>query len=470
MERSTGYAMAVARALQHRAANVNVPGPASMPGGERAEWVWLLHDDSEPAPDALEQLLRGAAETRAAAVLGPKVKDWADRQVVLETGVTIDTAGRRITGIEPREVDQGQHDGDRDALAVGSAGMLVRRDVWDDVGGFDTGMALFREDVDFCWRVHAAGYRVRVITDAVVYHVEASARRRRPISIARRPRPARPAQRDADAARQPPRAADAGRRPRATLLSRCCARCSSWSPSGWRRAWTSWPPWAPCSAIRSGCWPCAATGRRAGVRPTAGCARDLPPGRSLRRIAEFAAASLAKSGQVDTAGLASRDRRSRRGRLPADRHRPGAAHPDPPRRAAVLRADRDRPGRRAVAVRLRPARRRRAGARLGRRVRPLARVSAGLPPGRGRLRRQRSSLPGHRRRARHGARRQALARGGRDPARLRAAGGNLRVPGRAAGHPFHAVSGSGRRRHMRCCPSPWAQSPPAGSAPPWSSS
>ena len=159
-----------------------------MPGGDRVEWVWLLHDDCEPAPDALEQLLRGAAETRSAAVLGPKIKDWADRQVILEAGITIDTVGRRITGIEPREVDQGQHDGDRDCLAVGSAGMLIRRDVWDSVGGFDPAMALFREDVDFCWRVHAAGYRVRVITDAVVYHVEASARRRRPISVARRPR------------------------------------------------------------------------------------------------------------------------------------------------------------------------------------------------------------------------------------------------------------------------------------------
>jgi GT2 family glycosyltransferase len=168
MDRGTGYSVAVHRALQHRAANVKVPGAAGPPGGDRAEWVWLLHDDSEPAPDALEQLLRGAAETRSAAVLGPKVKDWADRRVILEAGITVDTVGRRITGVEPREVDQGQHDGDRDCLAVGSAGMLVRRDVWDSVGGFDTGMALFREDVDFCWRVHEAGHRVRVITDAVL--------------------------------------------------------------------------------------------------------------------------------------------------------------------------------------------------------------------------------------------------------------------------------------------------------------
>ena len=120
-------------------------------------------------------------------MLGPKVMDWADRQVILEAGVTIDTAGRRITGIEPREVDQGQHDGDRDCLAVSSPGMLVRRDVWDEVGGFDTSMTLFREDVDLCWRVHAAGYRVRAITDAVTYHLEAAARHRRPVSVPRHP-------------------------------------------------------------------------------------------------------------------------------------------------------------------------------------------------------------------------------------------------------------------------------------------
>jgi GT2 family glycosyltransferase len=186
MDRTTGYGSAVAKALQHKAANVSVPGRPAQGREERVEWIWLLHDDCEPAPDALEQLLRGAAETPNAAVLGPKVMDWSDRDVILEAGVTIDTVGRRITGIEPREVDQGQHDGDRDTLAVGSAGMLVRRDVWDQIRGFDTSMGLFREDIDFCWRVHADGSRVRVITDAVVFHAQAMSRRRRAVSVGRR--------------------------------------------------------------------------------------------------------------------------------------------------------------------------------------------------------------------------------------------------------------------------------------------
>jgi len=57
--------------------------------------------------------------------------------------------------------------------------MLVRRDVWEQVGGFDPAMGLFMDDVDFCWRVHAAGYRVRVITDAIVYHAQAATKHRR---------------------------------------------------------------------------------------------------------------------------------------------------------------------------------------------------------------------------------------------------------------------------------------------------
>ncbi len=175
MEPESGFGAAVAHALQHPAAHT--PAPASGPDQDPpTEWVWLLHDDCEPAPDALEQLLRAAGRSRSAAVLGPKLRDFSNRRVLREVGITTDRAGRRLTGIEPGEIDQGQHDGTRVVLAISSAGMLIRRDVWDQVGGFDPNLPLFRDDIDFCWRVHAAGYEVRVVSDAVVYHRELSAR------------------------------------------------------------------------------------------------------------------------------------------------------------------------------------------------------------------------------------------------------------------------------------------------------
>jgi GT2 family glycosyltransferase len=301
MDRRTGYGHAVSQALRHRGANTNVPGPAGLAQGERAEWVWLLHDDCEPAADALEQLLRGAAEARSAAVLGPKVMDWSDRRVLLEAGVTIDTAGRRITGIEPREVDQGQHDGDRDVLAVSSAGMLVRRDVWDQVGGFDPAMPLFRDDVDFCWRVHAAGHRVRVITDAVVYHLEASARNRRSPSAA--PRPRRADRHNALLtllANLPlPKAAAA----LAGNLVLSILRTLFFLLA--KRPHAALDEFAAVSSVISHPFQLVAARRRRARGRRAAYSRlrsDLPRGRSFRRLAEFAASVFYTSTQIDTAG------------------------------------------------------------------------------------------------------------------------------------------------------------------------
>ena len=176
MPRSTGYGAAVATALRHA---VRLRAGADGLDPRRVEWIWLLHDDCEPAPDALEKLLRAAGRDRAVAVVGPKVLDGQDRRTLREVGVAIDRTGRRVTGIDPGEIDQGQHDHKRVVLAVGSAGMLVRRDVWDHLGGFDPNLKLFRDDVDFCWRVQGAGFRVQVATDAILYHWELALRRRR---------------------------------------------------------------------------------------------------------------------------------------------------------------------------------------------------------------------------------------------------------------------------------------------------
>jgi GT2 family glycosyltransferase len=180
MERTAGYGEAVEVALRHATRRRS---GLTDPGLPRVEWIWLLHDDCEPAPDALEQLLRAAGKDRAVVVVGPKVLDGQDRRTLREVGVSIDRAGRRVTGIDPGEIDQGQHDHKRAVLAVGSAGLLVRRDVWTRLGGFDPNLKLFRDDVDFCWRVQAAGLRVHVVPDAVLYHRELSARRRRPVAV-----------------------------------------------------------------------------------------------------------------------------------------------------------------------------------------------------------------------------------------------------------------------------------------------
>lgn len=175
-ERSIGFGDAVRAALDA------TPHFETDSAGDE-EWLWILHDDCAPAKDALEKLIAAVSDRPQIALAGPKLRGWHDRKHLLELGVSIATNGARWTGLEYREQDQGQHDDERDVLAVSTAAMLVRRDVFEELGGFDPNLSLFRDDVDFGWRVRTAGYGVIAVPEAVAFHGEAAANERRSIDV-----------------------------------------------------------------------------------------------------------------------------------------------------------------------------------------------------------------------------------------------------------------------------------------------
>ncbi len=143
------------------------------------EWVWLLPHDAAPAPDALEQLLLGVETAPSVGVAGCKQVAWDDDQRLLDVGFTASPLGLRVTGVDRGEVDQGQHDARSDVLAVSGAGMLVRRDVWEELGGLDPALdPAVAGDLDLCRRAHLAGRRVVVVPSAVVARATARPSRR----------------------------------------------------------------------------------------------------------------------------------------------------------------------------------------------------------------------------------------------------------------------------------------------------
>jgi GT2 family glycosyltransferase len=48
--------------------------------------------------------------------------------------------------------------------------LIVRRDVFNEVGGFDEDYFLLREETDLCWRIRLRGYKVVFIPNSIVYH------------------------------------------------------------------------------------------------------------------------------------------------------------------------------------------------------------------------------------------------------------------------------------------------------------
>jgi GT2 family glycosyltransferase len=196
--------------------------------GDPGRWIWLLHDDCAPEPDCLGVLLTSADLSRSAGLLGPLALDWNDPRVVVEVGLSTDASGHRQTGVGPTELDwsrlesrvdarsaeddiEGDIDGDGDGLepveaepseserserersrhghgergtfeqstevlAVSSAGALIRREVWDELGGYDPALPLLRDDVDFGWRVNRSGRVALCVPAARLRHARALSR------------------------------------------------------------------------------------------------------------------------------------------------------------------------------------------------------------------------------------------------------------------------------------------------------
>ena len=145
---------------------------------EGATFLLLCHDDVVLDARAVRVLVEEAYRSNAG-IVGPKLVSADDPKVLLEVGRAIDRFGAPYTGIEPGEVDQEQHDGVRDVFYVTTATMLVRTDLFAELGGFDPATFPGSEDLDLCWRARLAGARVLIAPDARVAHREAAEERAR---------------------------------------------------------------------------------------------------------------------------------------------------------------------------------------------------------------------------------------------------------------------------------------------------
>ena len=134
-------------------------------------WYWLLHEGSVPEPNALEQLLAAADLSPSVALLGPKQVDPTSPKKIVQMGLTLTKAGA-IFSLVDGELDQAQHDSLDDVLAIGTAGALIRSDLYRRLQGFDRHAPNLASEIDFSVRARLSGYRVVVVPSARVSHAE----------------------------------------------------------------------------------------------------------------------------------------------------------------------------------------------------------------------------------------------------------------------------------------------------------
>jgi hypothetical protein len=134
---------------------------------ETAAYVWIVHGDARPRPDALAALI-DEAERNDAAVAGSKILTFGGE--LTSVGWATDVFGEPFSGLDPGELDLEQYDVVREVAFVSSVSLLVRRDLYRGLGGLDPRLPAQAAGLDFCQRARVAGARVIVVPSSEVFH------------------------------------------------------------------------------------------------------------------------------------------------------------------------------------------------------------------------------------------------------------------------------------------------------------
>lgn len=142
-----------------------------------SKYFLLLNSDIEVTANWLTPLLKLMEENPDVAAVQPKIRSYHQKGLFEYAGAAggyIDKYGYpfcrgRILGV--LEKDEGQYDDTTEIFWATGACMMVRSDLYLRFGGFDERFFAHMEEIDLCWRLKNAGYRIMCHPGSVVYHV-----------------------------------------------------------------------------------------------------------------------------------------------------------------------------------------------------------------------------------------------------------------------------------------------------------
>jgi len=133
------------------------------------EYLWILHSDARPRPDALAALVSELGRNEAS-LGGSKLLVAGTRDELESVGSATDVFGEPFSGLDDGEIDLQQYDVVREVAFVASVSMLVRRDLAQGLQGLDDLLEPVAAGLDFSQRVRLAGGRVITVPSSEVYH------------------------------------------------------------------------------------------------------------------------------------------------------------------------------------------------------------------------------------------------------------------------------------------------------------
>ncbi|MEO1516545.1 MAG: bifunctional riboflavin kinase/FAD synthetase [Bacteroidota bacterium] len=137
----------------------------------------LLNSDVEVSKDWIEPIVELMEKDPSIGACQPKIRSFRDRPSFEYAGAAggwIDYLGYpfcRGRIFSTLEVDNGQYDDVSEVFWASGTAIFVRPKLMKSLGGFDADYFAHLEEIDLCWRIQRAGYKVMVQPRSIVYHV-----------------------------------------------------------------------------------------------------------------------------------------------------------------------------------------------------------------------------------------------------------------------------------------------------------
>ncbi|PAM96406.1 dTDP-Rha--alpha-D-GlcNAc-pyrophosphate polyprenol alpha-3-L-rhamnosyltransferase [Flavobacterium sp. IR1] len=142
-----------------------------------AEIYALVNSDIEVTENWLQPIIETFDAEKHTAIIQPKILDFKNKEYFEYAGGAggfIDKFGFpycRGRIFDTIEKDEGQYDDNCELSWASGACFFIRKEVYNELGGFDESFFAHQEEIDLCWRALNEGYVIKYNSQSTVYHV-----------------------------------------------------------------------------------------------------------------------------------------------------------------------------------------------------------------------------------------------------------------------------------------------------------
>jgi GT2 family glycosyltransferase len=154
-------------------------------------FVFLLNLDTEVPPGTIDKLIEKLSSDEKIGACGPRILN-ADGSLQVSVFFNPPCVWHTVMSqlwlyhLLPRRV-RGElllgwhwsHDRERNVPMLGGAAIMARREMIEEVGGFDERFHMYAEDNEWCWRITKSDWRLMFVPEAILLHHGAQSSKKR---------------------------------------------------------------------------------------------------------------------------------------------------------------------------------------------------------------------------------------------------------------------------------------------------